>query len=280
MEVSASSIVLEQALFTSLQSTDNEGYQIAACSSGIDDATSRELAAWGPSHDSLQPGLIEAVSINTHTLPDGRICFSLSRITDDEYSGRGRSVATWMLIADGSGFEMFGNHPLRLVDAASAAGWAVADEQADASCEPLSFAGRARSVNLEAVAQAVSVFGAETLAAIVERTTSVPCLGIAVSQNRRLLIDALFSLLPAAIRLQVSFTTGLMPSLRRPFRVHLLSPQAEVSRTFRRTFEGELIDLTQPNTHAHPRSAEGIELARLLKDQRWCEVRRRVMQTA
>ena len=39
--------MLDQALFASVQSVSNEGYQLAARSPGIDDGTCRELSA-GP----------------------------------------------------------------------------------------------------------------------------------------------------------------------------------------------------------------------------------------
>src|SRR4051812_47470309 len=100
-------ILLQQALFTSLQAGENEGYQIAAHSRGVDAATHRELTAWGPSHDSLQPGTSEAGSINGHTLSDGRYCLSLTRTTSGEYSGRGANVATSLVIADADAMTLF-----------------------------------------------------------------------------------------------------------------------------------------------------------------------------
>src|SRR5687768_13035354 len=99
MTVAAMPVVLEQALFTSLRSASNEGYQIAAHSEGVDEAARGELVAWGPSHDSLQPGIGCEGSCNGHSLADGRWCLSLTRSASDEYSGRGRNVATWTLLA-------------------------------------------------------------------------------------------------------------------------------------------------------------------------------------
>lgn len=276
MLVAAPSVVLEQALFTSLRSIENEGYQIAAHSAGVDDELCREITAWAPSHESLQPSMGETSSINAHQLGDGSLCLSLTRIASSEYSGRGQNVATWLLIAPAEALSMFGYHPLRLLDAALAAGW-TSGHESSSQLSSLTLIGRARAVNLEAVAQATSIFGATTLAALVERTALSERLGIVVEQNRRLLIDALFSLLPMAQRFRVSFTTGLLPSPRRPFGISLLGSQAEVQRAFRRTFsDGSLLDLAQPlpKTERTP-AVQG--LAQLLESERWCEIRRRVL---
>src|SRR5436190_182001 len=263
-------VVLQQALFASVQAGENEGYQIAGHSAGIDAATRRELTAWGPSHDSLQPGVSDAGSINGHALADGRYCLSFTRAATDEYSGRGANVATWLLVAGGDAAELCGHHPLRLLEAAMAAGWTREDVT-----QEIALVGRSQPVHLEAVAEACGIFAASARAALTDLVQHSEPLGLLLDHDQRLLIDALFSLLPVDRRLGVSFTTGLLPSANRPFQLHLLSPQTEMKNLFARTSRGQLFDLS--DRMAKPNSDRGRKLAELLSEQRWSDARRLVL---
>jgi hypothetical protein len=263
-------MIVQQALFSSVQAGENEGYQIAGHSAEVDANTRRELTAWGPSHDSLQPGASETGSINGHTLADGRYCLSLTRITSDEYSGRGANVATWLLIATADAFSLCGHHPLRLLESALAAGWTRVD-----AAQEISLIGRSEPVHLEGVAEACSVFPAETLAALVDNATGSKPLGVLLDHDQRLLIDSLFSLLPIGERASVSFTTGLLPSAKRPFQLHVLAPQTDVKNLFARLMGGQLCDPTDLKTHAV--TDHGRKLAELLVLQRWSDARRLVL---
>jgi hypothetical protein len=263
-------IVLQQALFTSVQAGENEGYQIAGHSAGVDAAMRRELTIWGPSHDSLQPGFNETGSINGHTLSDGRYCLSFTKATSDEYSGRGQNVATWLLIANADAVGLCGHHPLRLLESALAAGWTRGEVT-----QEIALVGRSQPVHLEAVAEACSVFPAETLAALVEQASGPARLAVLLDHDQRLLIDALLSLLPIERRGSVSFTTGLLPSANRDFHLHVLAPQAEVKNMFTRLIGGQLCDPTALKAQAV--TDQGRKLAELLVLQRWSEARRLVL---
>lgn len=268
--MSAEPIILQQALFASVQAGENEGYQIAGHSAGVDAATRRELTAWGPSHDSLQPGFNETGSINGHTLADGRYCLSFTQTASDEYSGRGQNVATWVLIANADAVDLCGHHPLRLLESALAAGWTRGDVT-----QEITLVGRSQPVHLEAVAEACSVFPAETLAALVEQAGCAKALAVLLDHDQRLLIDALFSLLPIDRRESVSFTTGLLPSAKRTFHLHVLAPQTELKNLFTRLFGGQVCNPTDLKTQAV--TEQSRKLAELLVLQRWSEARRLVL---
>jgi hypothetical protein len=265
-------VVLQQALFASVRSGENEGYQIAGHSPGIDAETRRELTAWGPSHDSLQSGRSENSSINGHSLADGRYCLSLTRATSGEYSGRGENVSTAILLAGDDALALCGQHPLRLLEAAMSAGWTSGDV-----AETVSLVGRAQATNLEAVAGVCGVFPAEAIAALVEYASGKEPLGIVLTHHQRLVIDALLSLLPLEVRRHVSFTTGLLPSAKRAFRVHLLAPHTELTHQFVRVTAGKLLDLLDPQVR--PATDAGQKLAELLRGEHWSAVAREVERT-
>jgi len=212
----------------------------------------------------------EAGSVNGHTLTDGRFCLSFTRVASDEYSGRGRNVATWLLIAGADAVELCGYHPLRLLESALAAGWMRMDVT-----QEVMLLGRSQPANLEALAQACSVFPAETLAALVERVGSAEPVGVLIEREQRLLIDAIFSLLPLSDRTAASFTTGLLPSAKRPFHLHLLAPQTDVKNLFTRVIGRQLCDPSDLQVQAT--TDTGRKLAELLVLQRWSEAKRLVL---
>lgn len=268
--MSAAPVVLQQALFTSLQAGENEGYQIAGHSAGVDAATRRELSTWGPSHDSLQSGGSEAGSVNWHRLSDGRQCLSLTRATSGEYSGRGAKIETSLVIAGSDAVTLCGHHPLRLLEAAMAAGWTTSPVT-----EEMMLVGRSQPVQLEAVSKACGIFPVPALAALVERLQQDEPLAVFLERDHRLLIDALFSLLPVEARPLASFTTNLLPSAKRAFRLHLLTQQAELKHLFIRVTGGKLLDLNDSQTQ--PATEQGGRLAELLAAQKWSDARRLVL---
>ncbi len=252
-------IVFEQARYTSACSESNEGYQLVEASEGIKSVMQRELAAWAPSHNSLQPDV--ASSLNGHTLADGSYCLSFTRCEQQEYSGRGRNFETRLLLASPETMARFGNHPLRALDAAQAVGWGtpVCDGQR------LQFAGGSPLPHLMEVAQATQQCGVPLLTSLVELALGEEAFAITRTASARLLLEALFSLLPHEQRLKLSFTTGLAPSPRRPFRFHFLQPEREVEQEYRRTHAGILLHASDSSVN----SLHAQRLQELLENQQW-----------
>jgi GTPase-associated protein 1, N-terminal domain type 2 len=269
-----STAIFEQAIFTSCQSSDNEGYQIAAASPGIDAATSKELSAWGPAHDSLHPRLPATGSVNVHPLSEGRTCISVTRNDDDEYSGRGIRVTTHLLIADAPTLARFGNHPLRVLDAATAAAW-PAQSQGKRKLDRLTLTATSRSVNPDTLARATRIIGGIGLTAVLHALARSQHLGLVVPHSRQLLLDAIYSSLPIAERPKLSATTGLLPSLRRPYQLHVLPADGTLHRSFERMFQASILDLTQPILAADlPRGEPWSRILALLSDERWSDLAR------
>ena len=100
---------------------NSAGYQILAASPGIVEHDRRELVAWGPSHDSLPDAGPEAESVNFFPLPSGSFCVSRTTPAGWEYSGRGgHRIYTHCLVASPAVLRQFANHPLEMLDAATA----------------------------------------------------------------------------------------------------------------------------------------------------------------
>jgi hypothetical protein len=158
--------LIEQAVFTSIDTAKGAGYRVVARSPGVRKSDARELAAWGPTHDSIldpQPMGMSAArngaaaSFNFHPLPSG--CYCISRtvlvgaaVKSNEWRGesdewrvssgeQGPGVFpalsasradTHCLLLPVEVLARFGNNPWAVIDAASNCGlWRTTRESSD-----------------------------------------------------------------------------------------------------------------------------------------------------
>jgi hypothetical protein len=216
-------LVIEQAVYTSARTDRAQGYQLIGRSPGLSDADARELATWGPSHDSLLEGHGSGASTNFHPLTSG--AYSVSRTTSAgaEYSGRGGAqVYTQFLIVPPEVLSRFANNPFAVLRAATAAGVLRVYEQVPEVLEPLNLFGRAPAVDSGVVAQIACKPGAAALATLVQAALATDQLAVATETPVDALFAALFSVLPIECRTEFSFSTGLKYSPSRVVRISAL----------------------------------------------------------
>ncbi len=237
-------MLIEQAIFTSAETSRREGYQLVAHSPGIDEGDLRELSAWGPSHDSLLAAGDDAVSVNFFGLPSGCFCVSKTTPGGQEYSARGGpKVYTQCLVVDAEGLARFANNPFALLNAAFAQGSVRVHEKIPEALEAFRLAGRAAAVDQAALAQLRSEPGVTWLAALLEAAIASPAIAIVGGNHVLRLVAGLFSALPVECRPHFSFSTGLKYSPRRPFRLLCLSDDPVEIRRLSRLGERTLLDL-------------------------------------
>lgn len=212
---------VEQALFAMTETDRATGYRVVAQSHGVREADARELAVWGPTHDSMLDWSPEAESFNFHPLPSGAYCISRTRPVAQ--SSAGPRVATHCLIARPETLARFGNNPFTLIRAASAERAWFADAPGDSTWAPLTLSGGAAPVDLTLLGELAADPGPENMAALVQAARESVCLAVDGTPSPRQLIAGLFSCLPPECRLEFSFSTGLKFSPRRPFRIVALS---------------------------------------------------------
>jgi hypothetical protein len=214
---------VEQAVFASPDADQRAGYRVVAQSDGVAEADARELAFWGPTHNSMLAFGPEAESFNFHPLPSGAYCVSHTVSTGWNRSAGRQRVSTQCLIVPGEVLARFGNNPFALLHAASAAGaWQVGDIQ-ESTLEPLLLPGGATPIDQALLAQLALDPGPENIAALVQVAREAACLAISGTPSPVQLIAGLFNCLPPECRLEFSFSTGLKFSPRRPFRIVPLS---------------------------------------------------------
>ena len=223
---------IEQAVFTSIKDDCAAGYAVVARSPGVCDDDARELAAWGPSHDSMLDPSPAAESFNFHPLPSGASCISRSVPLGGQCHAGGQRVYTQCLIVPPDVLLRFGNNPFSLIHAAAADGlWQVDNEVGQVGnlshasrLEPLTLtAGGAAPVDQALLAMLAADPGPENMAVLVQSARDAVCLALACRPSPTPLIAGFFSCLPPECRLEFSFSTGLKFSPRRPFRIVALS---------------------------------------------------------
>ena len=265
---------VEQAIFTSVRTGRNEGYQVAASSAGISHAESRELARWGPGHDSLYNESAGSESVNCHRMQSGVYCVSRTVVAGREYSGRGGPrIYTHMFLLPEQLLRRFGDNPFRVVEALLVSGRCTVYEEVPTCLEPIELVGRASSVNVANLEQVVEGIGAHKLASLVRAALDSQRLGVSTSISAKRVFSALFDLLPLPMRAGFSVTTGLRISTTRDYRLTLLPTHAEEHRRAIRQVRLDVLDLTDdvPAKFA-PNSGWPLLIHQLLRSQEFATV--------
>jgi len=237
-------LFIEQAIFTSVQNDRRDGYQLAARSANIDSADMRELAHWGPSHDSLLETGADALSVNFHPLPSGAFCVSKTTPAGEEYSGRGEKIYTQCLVVPAEVLLRFGNNPFSLLTAAFAQGSLRVHDRVPESLEPFRLGGKATAVDQALLGQLLTEPGVTWLGAVVEAALSSTSLALVAGRLRPRLVAGLINCLPIECRTAFSFTTGLKHSPRRPFRLFCLANDPAEQRRLERQYDLTVLELS------------------------------------
>lgn len=210
MKMAKGTAVVQQAIFTSAKTDRSAGYQILAASPGLAESDRRELAAWGPSHDSLLDTGPDALSVNFFPLPSGSFCVSRTTPAGWEYSGRGGyRIYTHCLIASPEVLWQFANHPLALLSAAMAGGCLEPLDAIPARLEPLELRETTTAGDTGGLARLAAEVGPASLATFVEAALTSVCLAVRGPVPTDCLVGGLLDCLPLDCRTLISFSTGL-----------------------------------------------------------------------
>lgn len=234
---------VQQAIFTSVRRNGRDGYQLVAASPGVSDPAQRELAIWGPSHDSLWDDDESASSVNFHSLSDGIISVSRTITAGNEYSGRGGwRVYTRSLLLTQEEFARFGSHPFRFLEAVETSGILKAVDPIPDELDPLRVVGRAGSIDVERLKSLLHRHDAEKVQRLLSNVIHGQPVGI-IGADSSALIAGLLDLVPPSCRAELSFATGLKYSPRRPFRLFSCSANAAEQRRIGRHADAVFFDV-------------------------------------
>ncbi len=239
-------LVVHQAVFSSAATSRGQGYQFLAWSPGVTPSLRQQLHPWAPTHDSLVEPPPHGAGLNFFLL-ERHAVVSWSGYAGQEYSGRGAAVFTHFLLAERSQFEKAGAHPFALLQAALG-------KQVVAPCLPL-------PETLPEVKLPLRPTWVELELLLPLRQTNpatwLPGVLAALEAGRRVVIRAeevsphvlargLWSCLPQSLRMRTSFTTGLVPSLRRPFQLMVWERLPWSAARLRRQTGAVVVELGRP----------------------------------
>jgi hypothetical protein len=235
---------IEQAVFTSIRGSRLAGYQLAAHSSGVNEALATELAAWGPAHDSLWETLEGGRSVNFHPLTTGDHCLSVTTLAGAEYSGRGGGrVYTQIFVLPAAALAHFANDPFLVLRALTASGRLVVYGELPTTLSTVSLVGHSQprdSELIQSVMEDVGIAAFDQLAGAVATSSSV---GVVTNHSVDRLFQALLHTLPLESRPALSFTTSLKDSPRRPFRLFHLPHDPSLMRQSQRMNGARIVEV-------------------------------------
>ncbi len=263
---------IEQAIFTSIRSRRNDGYQIAAASPGVTSEQKRELLHWCPAHDSLADQ--KSTSTNFHGLEDGSFCIVKTSQAGAEYSGRGGArIYSQCLLVSQRLMERFSNHPFRVLEAVQASGRVQLLDPIPKQLDAFRLVGRASPANTAMLAMLTRELGADRLAAMVSAAISTMQLAIVSPVPAERLFAATLDLLPPPCRTEFPFATGLRYSPRRPFRWLAISPESDKRIRLNRMNNISVLDLSaEVSTRYMPEYGWPLLIWDLLRKSRFTEI--------
>lgn len=240
-------VTIQQAIFTSAQTTRLDGYHLVAASNGITPEDSRELAVWCPAHDAMLRDDLAAYSVNFHPVGAGRYCVSRTINGQNEYSGRGgRQVYTHCLLIDALDFVQFANNPFYLLAAATVDANLCWRSSLPSELSEIKLIPAGKPVDLALFKQSQVARTPYLMTAWFQEALDKPRLALTGYGGDESLFAQFFNLTPVNLRPQFSFSTGLRYSPRRPFRFLGLEGNHDEHR---RAVRGEgltLLDLANP----------------------------------
>jgi hypothetical protein len=264
-------VPVQQAIFTSVRSGRNEGYQLCGVSPGISSEEARELAQWGPGHDALYSELAAAESANYHRLQSGVHCVSQTVLAGREYSGRGgHRTYTQMFLVPDELLRRFGCNPFRVLEALVVSGRCSVLPRVPSQLETIELVGRASLVNQANLERVLDRIDAYRLSALVQAALTTSSLGICAAVGGKRLLTALVDLLPPQLRTDFSWTTALRVSGVRPYRLAMLPADKDMQRRAVRQTRLELLDVrTDPPSKFVPDNGWPQLVHRLLRHQQY-----------
>lgn len=236
----------EQAIFASACTAHGQGYHLASRSSGISPEMARELSRWGPSHDCFVNCTDEPRSVNFFRLACGSLCTSLTMAAGVEQSGRaGENMLTHYLVAQDDALLEFSNDPFAVVRAADALGVFERQDMGNDSLDQIRLGGSGGAVDIDSIDQAVAQFSAYGMAHLLSSCLNESFIATTGHTDAELVVRALLHLVPLDRRTELSFSTALKHSPRRPFRLLGSAGDRAAQHQLERTHQVRVVDLGQ-----------------------------------
>ncbi len=210
---------VEQAIFSSDNNERMLGYQLVARSAGITNEQARELTRWSPSHGAILDPRMDAQCLIAFPMGGERIAIGRTMYGLPEYSGRGgNQTVTQYLITTRQHLAGYQNNVWKF--------WLVARSHGLLQWNPdyrrglpspvmmARWAAADGSVRSRAMPQVIRAAAGKLLAGRRVAVTDV--------DHAETFLREILQLIPVEQRLEISLSSGLRPSVDRPFTLQLL----------------------------------------------------------
>jgi hypothetical protein len=153
-------------------------------------------------------------------------------------------VYTQCLIVSPEILARFANNPFSVLRAALASGALETHQQVPARLETLNLMGRSPAVDATLLARLAANPGADWMATLIEAALTSKNLGLVGGPPTEQLIAGLLNCLPPECRTEFSFSTGLVYSSQRPFRIVRLPKDPAERRRVQNQYHLEVLELS------------------------------------
>ena len=215
---------VDQAVFASSDRGTTKGYQLVSKSVGVDRALGTALSHWAPTR--LPSENVNHWAINAFPVSDERFAISRTVVGGPEYSGRGdREVVTLFLLLSNEQFASYQFDAIAVARSVIALGLLRLPSQIEGDQLPQATIPSRPIMNSTDLAsgqpdEGVNEAMLDDVVAILNDSRRVALIGLT---DPIITATRLVSRLPIQSRRNLSFTTGLPPSVHRPFQVHFFS---------------------------------------------------------
>lgn len=225
-------MLADQAIFTSERTRRVHGYHIVARSSGVDDGIVQELTRWGPAHGALAESDPDFESLNFHPLAGEKFGVTRTVYGAPEYSSRGGlQIVTLILVLAREQFAGYDNNPLAVAHIARSLGHLRWQPETPRELPrihlPDESPAAAARTDPEDTADDQILQILEQARNLLEEGRDVALAGL---EEPEAMLARLLLQIDRERRLEVSYTTGLKPSLNRPFRLQCLRGEEDQHR--------------------------------------------------
>ncbi len=261
--MSTTTIVCDQAIFTSVRTPMGEGYRIVAASRGLRPEEKQTITRFSPSHEALCPlamGVTAADGIHAaafYALPTKRLCVACSCDAGAEHTGRGGlRVYTHNVIFEESELEKCGFNPFAIARAMAELGLTTPQLQSPPTLPELELPIPDSVTAVPSMARAESLSSAWRRH-VLEALLADRSLILNITGDWLGVAETLLMGLPGPVRRSVSLAAGLRFSVSRCHRLSLLSDDQSHARS---RIAGKKIEYVDPTLSDEPQPSDSAWL--------------------
>lgn len=239
MESDMHTMQVEQAVFASSDRGRMKGYQLVSKSPGVDREVSQELCRWAPTQ--MMSNDPDEWTINYFPVTPEFVAVTRTVLGGPEYSRRGASqVVTLILLLRDTQFEFYDYNPVAVSKTAMAMGYLrlplnMEQEQIPQATLPIRPIIEPHASIQHETSEGDSYSVLDEVRELLVDSRRVAVVGCPKPYEA---VHRLIQSIPLNCRKEISFTTGLSPSVRRPFQAQFLT---SADNSLQKTLESQSI---------------------------------------